>query len=122
MRISILMNALAGSVLMVLAGCGPEYTYTPPATAAGQACVAQCQATQTDCADTKREQTAYKQSACEEKAEREHYYCLQFAKTDADRSKCQKSACYEYADTSQCETGFRACYQQCGGKVGILKQ
>lgn len=108
-------------VLMGLAGCGPEYTYTPPASATGQACVMRCQGTQTACTQTAQERADDKQATCEEKAEHEHYLCLLYAKTDADRAKCQKSGCYEYADTERCDTDFRACFQQCGGTVGILK-
>lgn len=117
-----ILNLLAACLLMVLAGCGPEYTYTPPTSAMGQSCVMQCQRTQTDCSNTERAKADIKQSRCEEDAEHEHYFCLLYAKTDADRAKCEKPGCYEYADTAHCNTDFRACFQLCGGIIGILKK
>ncbi|HRJ94748.1 hypothetical protein [uncultured Thiothrix sp.] len=108
-------------VLLFAAGCGPEYTYTPPVSAVGQTCVMRCQDTQRECTDEANYRADRKQEKCERDAEHEHYLCLLYAKTDADRAKCQKDGCYEYADTARCDATFRACFQQCGGVIGIVK-
>lgn len=107
--------------LLGLAGCGPEYTYTPPLSPIGQACVMRCQDTQGECTHKAQKRADRKQAKCEKQAAHEHYACLLYAKTDADRAKCQKSGCYEYADTERCDNDFRACFQQCGGIVGVVK-
>lgn len=108
-------------IIMGLAGCGTEYTYTPPASATGQACIMRCQGVQNTCVDTEKQRAEKEEAECETNAEHAHYMCLLYAKTDADRAKCQKDGCYEYADTGSCDSAFRACFQQCGGVVGVMK-
>lgn len=125
--------------VMVLASCAtaPEYTYSPPETAEGRACVARCQETQNACRNSQanlysqaksqcESQSAYKYNQCEREAQVEQNACLRFARTDLDRASCIrkiciKDGCYMRIDYSFCDNEFRVCYQNCGGKVGVMK-
>jgi hypothetical protein len=132
------LRLAAAGALLLLAACAPEYTYTPPATEQGRACVSGCQARQADCRALQDRQSAQaqaqcaadrdqRQGQCEHDSQIEYDACLQYAKTDADRKGCKRKscdqpACWNGSNYGQCDTDYRACYQNCGGVIGILKQ
>jgi hypothetical protein len=128
-------HAIALLAALLLAACAKEYTFTPPASAEGRACVERCQGSQSSCrrdqdlkADRARTQceadAARRQEQCQLEAPMEYAACLKFAKTDEDRAACtlrdcDQPACYSSPSYSLCERDYRACYENCGGKVGI---
>ena len=145
MRASLVSWALFAAFCF-LAACAQEFTYTPPTTAEGRSCVAQCQATQSACRDgavTTQDQceadSAEKRNQCEVAATEELNTCQRESKTDyyaclkysSNRATCYerpcfKEACFQQgcsnsADLNLCDGDFRICYQNCGGTVGILK-
>jgi hypothetical protein len=134
----------------ILSGCAKEYVYTPPKSEAGIACVSHCQERQAICrdralseADAKKsqcERTAnreYKQctfeaeqtfASCQETAKTDYYACLKYAqKRDTCRESacvkntCSKQSCYRHVSYTQCDSEFRDCYQQCGGRIDEAK-
>jgi hypothetical protein len=120
---------------LLLAGCAKEYTFTPPATAEGRACVAGCQAAQSSCrvdqdrrAERVRKQCVVdaeqREQRCKIEAPIEYAACLKFGKTEEERAACRLRDCTEAAcnpapSYALCESDYRACYENCGGKVRI---
>ena len=136
--------------MLFVSGCSKEYVYTAPETEAGTICVTKCQEWQSVCreqagydAATAKKQcdraSAHEYAQCEAKAEddfelceknaeSDYYGCLKYSANRAScvkavcvKDMCRKSSCYKNVDYSFCEKDFRACYQQCGGKIEELK-
>ena len=106
---------------LALAACGPfystEYRYQPPADDRGRACVAQCEASKTQCrvnADLRAENRELK---CEAQARDDYERCLFNAKGEGGKNSCARRSCSESADTRTCETDHRVCFEACGGVV-----
>ena len=131
------MRSMIVAMTLALCGCVTEYTYSPPTTAEGRACVAHCQDNQMGCRisqDRQRDaafeqcktESAQKQSQCEHDSQIEYDACLRYAKTDTDRKACRRQSCdqpgcYSGSNYDLCDSDYRACYQNCGGTVGVLK-
>ncbi len=131
------MRSMIFAAALALCGCATEYTYTPPPTAEGRACVAQCQDNQISCRGVQdrrqsdemqqcKDESAHKQSQCEHDSQIEYDACLRYAKTDADRKACHRASCdqpgcFTSSNYGLCDGDYRACYQNCGGTVGVLK-
>ena len=125
------------AVLMVISACETQYTYTPPETQDGKNCVMQCQNNQTQCKGNEQQRAYTLQQECMSKSneankqceiesQADYNACIKYARTDFDRTMCTKKVCTKdscgsSANFSFCEGEFRGCYQQCGGKVGIMK-
>jgi len=134
---------------LLLVGCAKEYVYIPPATEAGVQCVAGCQARQAQCRERATESAAAEKRACEETATAEVYACeanrdaeylacqdaaeadyvgcRKYApdpsgciKQTCTLQSCTRNSCYQSANYSLCGSDFRACYQQCGGKIELM--
>ena len=130
-------RSLVAAFTLLLAACATEYTYEPPTTSEGKFCVAKCQGRQGNCHESEQVRARDEQQRCQREGERkqaqcdhdsqiEYDACLKYSKTDADRNKCKKNSCdapgcYSSANYGQCDSDYRACFQSCGGKVGILK-
>jgi len=113
--------------LLLLAACGPEYRttyhYTPPPSAEGKHCVAQCQTTQTYC----RTNCGHEERSCRQdarwKAQRDYdrYVDRQLERgRKIDRSPSSFESSYHCNDSSceaRCNEDFRICYNNCGGTV-----
>ena len=128
---------LVATLSLLLGACATEYTYEPPASAEGKACVARCQSRQNACRADEQDraaeqqhrckvESARRQEQCEHDAQIDYDACLKYSKTDADRNACKKNACgqdacYSSANYGQCDGDYRVCFQSCGGKIGILK-
>ena len=106
---------------IVLSGCVTQYTYTPPTSPQGQACVAKCSSTQQVCKAREDDRVAYELPQCEREAEIEYIACLKYSKTEKDEESCHKESCYISPNYYMCESEFRECFQLCGGTIGILK-
>lgn len=122
----------------LITACAPiEYTYTPPATQEGKQCVTQCQQTQGACRNNEYERAQdeypvcqreadYKYQDCEMQSQADYTACLRYANTEKDQDNCSQSTCFKdmcssTPDFDFCDSEFRMCYQNCGGKVGIMK-
>lgn len=137
-------------VIALLAGCATEYAYTPPTSEQGMTCVTRCQSAQQRCRNTQvqvaatakqsciqRSQQDYdlctynaenEHTACTAKAEGEYVACLKYAsdrksciKNKCEKTACYRDGCYHSPDYAYCDSDFRSCYQQCGGKVDVIK-
>lgn len=136
--------------LLLSAGCAREYVYTPPPTEEGIKCAAQCQARQEACRNQQADSAAAAQRRCnsdssaeyeqclvsaeeaygncQEETQTEYYACLKYAekRSSCVQESCTKKSCYKKScrkspNYGVCDSEFRACYQQCGGKVEIMK-
>ena len=103
---------------VLCAGCVTEYKYTPPAGKSGQLCIERCVQTQMDCRQAEQDRSARANRKCEHDAEVEYNACLKYAE---DKKKCVQQICYDTPSVGQCDIDYRACYQNCGGQVEILK-
>lgn len=112
---------------LMLAGCGPTYQtvydYTPPGSAQGRTCVAQCQVSQTHC----RTACAATTEACRARVKleaRQEYerYIQRETKAGREARRTVNSfepafACSDSSCRQQCDGDFRVCYGNCGGSV-----
>lgn len=114
---NIAATLLSGLVpFLFLAGCGPvyktEYSYRPPQSPQGQACIMQCD-------NMKRQCYIYEDfrvRACEDEnriARLEYERCLSM---NYDRCWDMSSFCSS-ADYRHCDEEYRLCYQNCGGLI-----
>jgi hypothetical protein len=128
-------HAATIAAALLLAACAREYTFTPPATAEGRACVERCQGTQQACRRDQDRRAERLRQQCQDDAERreqrckleapiEYASCLKYGKTEEDRASCRMRECNEAvcepsANYGLCDGDYRACYENCGGKIGI---
>ncbi len=112
-------------VIFMLAGCGARYqmvyTFFPPHSGGGQACVKQCErskanchalceANDTDCEINAKDQAQREYERYVKQKKIEGAEIMRDLKSFYDPLQCSKTSC-------DCEEDFRACYQMCGGKV-----
>jgi hypothetical protein len=121
LNISIALGGLL-ALSFGLSGCGPvystQYRYTPPVDANGKMCVSQCGNTREMCRATEEARASQEQAQCQQNASMRYALCLSNAKTDQARSQCNSSSyCSRSANTERCETYYRECFQNCGGKI-----
>jgi len=132
------IQAITAAALLLGACTSTEYVFTPPETPEGKACVERCQASQSSCRrdqdrravaaqDQCEAESARREQQCNVKAPIEYAACLKFAKTDEERAACaledcSQSACHASSNYGLCDGDFRVCYQNCGGKIGIIER
>lgn len=107
------------SLILVQAAC-VNYQYIPPATVAGQQCVAACDAPQQACIVAARQRTYNEVRSCQMERSYRLNLCLANAGSDAERQDCARTAdrsCQRATDTSACGNQYRQCYSACGGQV-----
>ena len=130
-------TAMIVAALLISACSTKEYVFTPPDTAEGRACVAQCQARETSCRREQDRRAAVAQEACEAESARredkceiqasvEYVACLKFARTDEDRKACVKQdctqpSCAQSGNYGLCSSDYRVCFQSCGGTIGVIE-
>ena len=131
-------TAMVVAALALSACSTKEYVFTPPDTAEGRACVAQCQTRQDACRREQDRRAAAIQAQCEEEAAMregeckiesniEYLACLKFAKTNEERNACAKKdcaqpSCQQSCDYGLCSGDYRVCFQSCGGTIGIIER
>jgi hypothetical protein len=112
--------------LFIQACAGPQYktfySYDPPKTSEGRACIFQCENTKVQC-----EQLAQMRvDNCQDRAELNFQRCADRAQADYDRCKasgedkiCFKKDCGRGAcnPSGQCDNQYQRCYSTCGGQV-----
>ncbi|MCB0323833.1 MAG: hypothetical protein KDD69_09680 [Bdellovibrionales bacterium] len=112
-------------LVLLSTGCSPvyqtDYTFTPPESSEGRACVFQCENTKLQCQQL--QQSRY--DLCLQRAELAYQNCeaRKIYRYDYDKgeAKCVENCfCYREScsvDTTSCDAQHRACYQTCGGGV-----
>ncbi len=111
--------ALMMALLLNLSGCGPiydtRYYYTPPQDPSAQSCIFQCENMKMQCeqlemmkAENSNQRSRMDQDRCRENIRRQG--------REPKSSECQYFSTYS-ADTERCESQYRICYQNCGGRV-----
>ena len=111
--------SIAAILIAVVSACATtEYTFAPPTTKKGERCVEKCQDRQQFCRDSEIQRSQSANAQCQRESEVEFTSCLKYA---SDRNKCYRKGCFDYASTAMCDTDYRACYQNCGGKIGIIE-
>ena len=134
----------------IVTACATEYQYTPPASEDGKRCVQQCQLTQGSCRNSQFQNASVAQQQCESAAVEKVAHCRTIADIEYDRCQqesqieyqaclkysnnrsaclrkscqkkhCSKPSCYLSANYEFCDSEFRVCYQNCGGKVRIME-
>ena len=123
----------------LLAACtSTEHVFTPPDTAEGKACVADCQRAQQSCRRDQDRRANRALQQCEAEATRrekqckmqapiEYAACLKFARTDEERkacvlADCEQPACHHSPNYGLCDGDFRVCFQTCGGKIDVIER
>lgn len=106
------------AIVTLLSACGPryKYVYTPPNSAEGRVCIAQCMNSQQQC--WYFNQISYQQCLNHRNYAMQNYYqCRNNAPTKETRNNCfVPPACFG-PNNYYCEEGYRSCYQACGGRV-----
>lgn len=110
-------------VIGALTACGPKinYVFTPPASAEGRVCIAQCANSRQMCWSAG--QSGYQQCLNNRNwAMQTYYQCRNNAPDNRARNSCwMPPPCYA-PNTYYCEEGYRACYQACGGGVQAFEE
>lgn len=111
---------MAAAILMLAAGCETtHYELRAPQSDAGKSCVTQCAAIKESCRGNELRRTRMNQDACERRATSAVRICLADA-NDAEKKKlCEMSRppCWAAEEIGHCESDYRSCFAQCGGKV-----
>ena len=119
-------TALLLLVISFCLACGPvfrtNYTFSPPETESGRACIFQCENNKLQCEqleDAKVDRCEAESSRDYERCERNKEYQYDYGK---GREKCVRN-CYcsrrwcSKANYERCAAKYRSCYQTCGGLV-----
>jgi len=97
------------------------YSYDPPDTPEGKACIFQCENTRMQC----EQLDDMRNNNCEQRAEMKYETCKQKAEIAYEKCKssggkyciegwCNKETC---SSTNQCVNQYQRCYSTCGGRV-----
>ena len=128
------MRALTGlamaaiGVTALLAACAPiydtQYTFSAPATAAGQACISGCEADQSACSYSCRRKAQVCENEKDRIAEREFSRYARWRQErglHVDRTRLYFRPTYscprEHECRAACDAGHRACFTGCGGRI-----
>jgi hypothetical protein len=134
-------TALVIGILLILAGCGPQYrtyvSYSPPETADGRQCLMSCQGMRMTCRRQKDEQVQDCRRNAETQAQLETIRRIaEYAVSANDGSgkgsshPSPRDAKPNYAECAaqdrrvegQCTADHDLCYQNCGGQVTYSTQ
>lgn len=110
--------------LTLLVSACTSYQYVPPPTEAGRQCVTSCDTNRQICIAGKEQAAASQSQGCEMRRAVQLSNCLSVALTPQARAYCNKVAPHctgSTANTGACDSGYRACYVQCGGRVIEVK-
>lgn len=113
---------------MLPAACAPvydtQYTYSAPATAAGQTCISACQADQSGCSYGCRRRAQDCEYEKDRIAEREFNRYVRWRQErglHVDRTRLYFRPTYscprERECRASCDTVYRACFTACGGRI-----
>jgi len=107
------------ALTFLICGCGPvyhtDYSFIPPHSSGGQACVYQCENGRYQC----RQIEDLRVERCRDYAYQQQRDCEARIRWDKDRKpkwyECGSESCS--ADYDSCDQQYRFCYQGCGGEV-----
>jgi hypothetical protein len=98
----------------MLSACAPiyqtRYSYAPPSSPVGMACISNCSMAQNNC----EQLGAIREEACKTRAEIAYQYCL---KNNKDHFYCRREDCGNHYDSDHCVNQYNVCYQSCGGTI-----
>lgn len=100
--------------VLLCTACETNYRFTPPDSESGKACITKCMTQDNICRDHQRKDEA----RCEKSSKEDYERCLRNFSQSANscvRRDCSISSNYTCTET------YQACYQQCGGKVEVIK-
>lgn len=107
--------------LLLLAGCQTvRYEYYPPTSDNGRYCVTQCSAIRESCEGNEANRASMEKVACERQKDHEYRECRARAGGNRDKEKeCDKNrgSCWISPNNARCETNYRECYVNCGGRI-----
>jgi hypothetical protein len=104
-------STLAALSLLLVAGCTPRHSYTPPETLEGKACVARCQEILEQCAvDPEEPRGLETDKKCIGEPQEKPVAC-------PPGIECPPARCRHLSDESACGDRYRQCYRDCGGLV-----
>lgn len=118
------------TTFLLLASCAPvietTYAYTPPDTAEGQRCVAQCRTGRTPCTQSCDRRERLCLTDAESRAMRD--YRMEQGEPGSRRRSESSRTYFDYADRyrslcsvggcrSACDATYRTCFEGCGGTV-----
>ncbi len=120
--------AILFGLTLTLAACGPiydtEYTFMPPTSQRGQACVSSCEADQSGCTYQCRRRTQDCENERQRIADREYNRYVRWRQQQGlslDRMRQSFLPSYtcpaEYECRDVCEAEHRACFTGCGGRI-----
>lgn len=140
MRVKTILAVFVSSFVVSACSTEPQYTtrytLTPPPSAQGRTCVATCQGNQQLCISNARAEAQQCESNarqqvedCNRNADNAYRDCVRYntsagnshvaycrSRHDTDRQSCSNYRPYCNASTN-CDAGYRQCFQQCGGTV-----
>jgi hypothetical protein len=112
-----LVAGLGGLAMLALASCSkpepPRYTYVPPDTQEGRACVTQCAGSMDSCRSSEQQRF----HVCEYKRQRDMRAYQKCSQASGSAFCQQPPASCPAMDLYGCEATYRSCYETCGGKV-----
>jgi hypothetical protein len=94
-----------------------EYLLKPPATEDGRRCAASCTKVQAYCQREADAGGVDRHRICEQRASDEYELCVGRTTSVSEKNACYRRACAVGPDYVNCETGFRSCFENCGGEV-----
>jgi len=113
--------ALLAACIVIEEARGPtykvEYLFSPPTTDEGKRCVASCEKVKLVCQTEGAKDGADQRQACEQQAIDEYELCVGRTTSTSEKSACYRKSCAVGPDYVNCETGFRSCFENCGGQV-----
>ena len=120
--------AAACVVAVLLAACGAigeapgpnykvEYLFKPPATEDGRRCAAGCEKIRQLCETEAKQDGAHAHRSCEQQAADDYELCVGRTTSISEKSACYRKACPVSPDYVNCESGYRGCFERCGGEI-----
>lgn len=111
--------ALLLMACLLLAGCGPSYTYrySPPPSAHGVNCINSCATERRHCQQMAKMQERSDRALYRAEMSAYHHCQSGKSKKDARRSCFYPSYPFGSWDSLSCGTDYDACYTGCGGTI-----
>lgn len=110
---------LALALAALLSACTTTtYEFVVPASDNGKLCVTHCAGIREQCRGNEMQRAHFEKSSCERSAESNYRACIAAATANkTDPGKCSRRSCYASENTYLCESDYRQCFVNCGGKV-----
>ncbi len=94
-----------------------DHLYEGPASDEGQRCVRRCEKNKEYCRQVAERGTQDEYLKCDEEAQDEYENCTMRTTSFSEKRQCYRKSCPVGADYVNCESGYRNCFEGCGGQV-----